>query len=56
MEVSVAVSDDVRGHHRWLSLLVRHPLHARHLALRLLDEQVDPTATNELCGRPHARL
>ena len=36
--VSVAAREDLRSHHRGLGFLVRHPPHAVHVALRLLDE------------------
>ena len=51
--VGVAASDDLRSHHCRFGLLVPHAL---HLALRLSDEQVAPTATDEVCGRPHDQL
>ena len=39
--VGAAARDDLRSHRRRLGLLVRHPPHALHLALRLPNEQVD---------------
>ena len=46
----VAASDNLRSHHRRFGFLLRHPPHVVHLALRLSDEQVAPTATDEVCG------
>ena len=50
VEFGVAASDNLRSHHCRFGLLLRHPPHASHLALRLLDEQVAPTSTDEVCG------
>ena len=54
--VSVAAGHDLRSHHRRFGLLLRHPPHAVHLALRLSEEQVATTATDELRGRSHDQL
>ena len=48
--VGVTARDDPRSHHRRFGFLVRHPPHAVHLALRLLDEEVAPAAIDEVCG------
>ena len=50
MGVGVAARDDLRSHHRGFALLLRHPPHVVHLALRLSDEQVAPTAIDEVRG------
>ena len=54
--VGVVARDDSRSHHRRVGLFLRHPPHALHLALRLSDEQVSPTAADEVRGRFHRQL
>ena len=50
MGVGVAARDNVRSHRHRFGFLVRHPPHVVHLVLRLSDEQVVPTAADEVCG------
>ena len=54
--VEVTARDNLRSHHCRFGLLQRHPPHALHLALRLFDKQVAPTAIDEVRGRSHGQL